>query len=43
MDQLRRSIEKLERILYELSLSEAAGGRPVQSELESTEQSNDNE
>ena len=41
MDQLRRSIEKLERILYELSLSEAAGGRPVQTEMESTEQQND--
>lgn len=34
---LRRSIEKLERILYELSLSEAAGGRPVTSEIETGE------
>jgi predicted translin family RNA/ssDNA-binding protein len=32
MDQLRRSVEKLERILYEMSLSEAAGGRKVESE-----------
>jgi predicted translin family RNA/ssDNA-binding protein len=31
MDQLRRSVEKLERILYEMSLSEAAGGRKVES------------
>jgi predicted translin family RNA/ssDNA-binding protein len=30
MDVLKRSVEKLERILYELSLSEAAGGRDVQ-------------
>ena len=30
MDQLRRSVEKLERILYEMSLSEAAGGRKVE-------------
>ena len=29
MDQLRRSVEKLERMLYEMSLSEAAGGRNV--------------
>lgn len=35
MDQNRRSIEKLERMLYELSLSAAAGGRPVTSEVES--------
>jgi predicted translin family RNA/ssDNA-binding protein len=32
MDQLRRSVEKLQRILYEMSLSEAAGGRKVESE-----------
>ena len=38
MDQLRRSVEKLERILYELSLSEAAGGRPVHTEVEGGEQ-----
>lgn len=43
MDTLRRSIEKLERILYELSLSEAAGGRPVQSEVEHNNDQNDNE
>ena len=42
MGQLRRSIEKLERILYELSLSEAAGGRPVTSEVDTGEH-NDNE
>lgn len=30
MGQLERSVEKLERILYEMSLSEAAGGRNVQ-------------
>jgi predicted translin family RNA/ssDNA-binding protein len=42
MDQLRRSIEKLERILYELSLSEAAGGRPVQTEVEGGEQNEGN-
>jgi predicted translin family RNA/ssDNA-binding protein len=41
MDQLRRSVEKLERILYELSLSEAAGGRPVQTEVESDHQAVD--
>jgi len=29
MDQLRRSVEKLERMLYEMSLSEATGGRAV--------------
>jgi len=29
MDQLRRSVEKLERMLYEMSLSEATGGRNV--------------
>jgi predicted translin family RNA/ssDNA-binding protein len=32
MDQLRQSLEKLQRILYEMSLSEAAGGRKVESE-----------
>lgn len=42
MDQLRRSVEKLERILYELSLSEAAGGRPIHTEVESGAP-NDNE
>jgi len=30
MGQLQQSVEKLERILYEMSLSEAAGGRDVQ-------------
>ena len=29
VDQLRRSVEKLERMLYEMSLSEATGGRTV--------------
>lgn len=29
MEQLRRSVEKLERMLYEMSLSEATGGRAV--------------
>ena len=29
MDQLRRSVEKLERMLYEMSLTEAAGGRAM--------------
>ena len=43
MDTLRRSIEKLERILYELSLSEAAGGRPVQSEVQQSGNNNNNE
>ena len=32
METLRRSVEKIERMLYEMSLSEAAGGRAVQSE-----------
>ena len=32
MDQLRRTVEKMERMLYEMSLSEAAGGRKVDSE-----------
>lgn len=32
MDQLRRSVEKLERMTYEMSLSEAAGGRPIATE-----------
>ena len=32
MDQLRRSVEKLERMLYDMSLSEAAGGRKVETE-----------
>ena len=32
MDQLGRSVEKLERILYEMSLSEAAGGRNVKTD-----------
>ena len=32
MDPLRISVEKLERMLYELSLSAAAGGRDVKSE-----------
>jgi len=34
MDQVRRSVEKLERMLYEISLSEAAGGRNVHSNVE---------
>ena len=36
MDALRRSVEKLERILYELSLSEATGGRNMVVEFEDT-------
>jgi predicted translin family RNA/ssDNA-binding protein len=36
MDQLRRSVEKLERMLYEMSLSEAAG-RSVQTNEEEAE------
>jgi predicted translin family RNA/ssDNA-binding protein len=34
MDALRQSVEKLERMLYEMSLSEAAGGRNVTSEVD---------
>lgn len=34
MDALRRSVEKLERMLYEMSLSEAAGGRNVKSDVD---------
>lgn len=37
MDQVRRSVEKLERMLYEMSLSEAAGGRNVYSNVEMQE------
>lgn len=36
MDQLRRSVEKLERMLYEMSLTEAAGGRAVATETVET-------
>jgi predicted translin family RNA/ssDNA-binding protein len=43
MDTLRRSIEKLERMLYELSLSAAAGGRPVTSEVASGDHNNNEE
>jgi predicted translin family RNA/ssDNA-binding protein len=32
LDQLRKSVEKLERMTYEMSLSEAAGGRKVDTE-----------
>jgi predicted translin family RNA/ssDNA-binding protein len=32
LDAVRTSVEKLERMLYEMSLSEAAGGRAVQSD-----------
>lgn len=42
MDQLRRSVEKLERILYEMSLSEAAGGRGVQTMEVEVEKGPDN-
>ena len=38
VDMVRRSVEKIERMLYELSLSEAAGGRKVQSDVEMEEQ-----
>lgn len=37
LDQLNNSVEKIERILYEMSLSEAAGGRNVQTESMDTE------
>jgi len=37
MDAVRRSVEKLERMLYEMSLSEAAGGRNVKSDMEVVE------
>jgi predicted translin family RNA/ssDNA-binding protein len=39
MDQLHRSVEKLERMLYEMSLSEATG-RKVQTSAESAETEN---
>jgi predicted translin family RNA/ssDNA-binding protein len=39
MDALRISIEKMERMLYELSLSEAAGGRNVRSDVTALEES----
>ena len=38
MDAVRRSVEKLERMLYELSLSAAVGGRNVQSHVNEMEQ-----
>jgi predicted translin family RNA/ssDNA-binding protein len=38
VDQLRRSVEKLERMVYEMSLSEAAGGRLVQTDILPVEQ-----
>lgn len=34
MDVLRHSVEKLQRILYEMSLSEAAGGRNVEHQMD---------
>ena len=34
MDTVRRSVEKIERMLYELSLSQAAGGRKVKSDVD---------
>jgi predicted translin family RNA/ssDNA-binding protein len=34
LDAVQHSVEKLERMLYEMSLSEAAGGRSVQSNLD---------
>ena len=37
MDQLRRSVEKLERMIYELSLSEATGRKVASETVESTE------
>jgi predicted translin family RNA/ssDNA-binding protein len=33
MDVVRRSVEKIQRMLYEMSLSEAAGGRSVHSDV----------
>lgn len=45
IDAVRKSVEKIERMLYELSLSEAAGGRQLQSEVHvaSSPGQNDNE
>jgi predicted translin family RNA/ssDNA-binding protein len=34
LDGLRRSVDKLERMMYEMSLSEAAGGRQVRTDVE---------
>lgn len=41
MDQLRYSVEKIERMLYEMSLSEAAGGRNVRSEVDESSAMNE--
>lgn len=41
MDQQRRGVAKLERMLSELSLSEAAGGRPMETEVGTSEQGGD--
>jgi len=35
LEAVRRTEEKMERMLYEMSLSEAAGGRPVQTDVDS--------
>jgi predicted translin family RNA/ssDNA-binding protein len=43
MDQLRRSVEKIERMTYEMSLSEAAGGRKVNTEEIKPDQRNSDE
>lgn len=37
LDAVRRSVEKLERMLYEMSLSAAAGGRNVESHVNEIE------
>jgi predicted translin family RNA/ssDNA-binding protein len=39
MGAVRQSVEKLERMLYEMSLSEAAGGRNVQTKMEEMDES----
>jgi len=44
LQEVRRSVEKLQRILYEMSLSEAAGGRDMKTEIDMAEHADvDNE
>ena len=43
MNQVRQSVEKLQRMLYEMSLSEAAGGRNVKTDVEETGPNPDDE
>ena len=38
LDQLRRSVEKLERMLYEMSLSDATGGRILDTQEDMAEE-----